>query len=215
MEFFDSTKSIAENLSLISNPILAMFAVVGVVQIFQAKKALVINSKRDAANLATQQIKDYNERIIPVLTKYDFALIEDKVSAIKIEVGEFSEAYLIEKLGNKLVLDKYKESIKYVVLLCDALNALEAFSTYFTKGVADEQIAYSAVGRTFCYSVENYFFEISSCRNENDPTYQNIIELYHIWKPRLDKDRLIREQETILKKMSNINSTIVNPIGTK
>jgi hypothetical protein len=215
MDFFDSTKTIVENLSLLSGPILTIFAIVGVFQLFQTKKALIITSKRDAANLAAQQIKDYSERIIPLLSEYDFALLSDKIPSIKIEIGEFNEEYLKEKLGEKKINEISLERIKYIVYQCDALNSLEAFSTYFTKGVADEQIAYSAIGRTFCYSVENYFFEISNHRKESDPTYQNIIELYKLWSERLKKDRLTLEQKEILKKIKNINCKIVEPIGTK
>ncbi|GAW88900.1 hypothetical protein FPS14_contig00012-0012 [Flavobacterium psychrophilum] len=45
---------------------------------------------------------------------------------------------------------------------------MESFSTYFIKGVADEEIAYSSIGRTFCHSVENYSFDISFMRREDD-----------------------------------------------
>ena len=52
MEFFDSSKSIVENLYLLSGPILALLATTGVIQLFITKKTLIVNSKRDAANLA-------------------------------------------------------------------------------------------------------------------------------------------------------------------
>ncbi len=79
MEFFDSSKSIIENLYLLSGPILALLATAGVIQLFIARKTLIVNSKRDAANLAAQQIKDYSERLFPKMRKYDFSLIEEKI----------------------------------------------------------------------------------------------------------------------------------------
>ena len=157
MEFFDSTKSIVENLSLLSGPFVALLATVGLVQLFIAWKTLIVNSKRDAANLAAQQIKDYSERIIPKMTKYDFSLMKEKIERPKIEIGDFNLEYLNQKLGKEKVHKMRMERIKYVELWLNVLNSMEAFATYFTKGVADEGIAFSAIGRTYCFTVENYF----------------------------------------------------------
>ncbi len=215
MEFFDSTKSIVENLYLLCGPLLTILATTGVIQIIIAKKALVISSKRDAANLAAQQLRDYGERIIPTMTKYDLALLKEKILPSKMGIGEFNRVDLIEKLGQMAYTAKRKELQKFLVLELNALNALEGFSTYFTKGVADEQIAYSAIGRTFCASVEGYYFVISDCRPKNDSSCQNIIELYKIWSVRLQKDLLTNEQEVLLKQLSIIKDKSVDPIGTK
>lgn len=92
---------------------------------------------------------------------------------------------------------------------------MEAFATYFTKGVADEEIAFSSIGRTYCYSVENYFFEIADCRSLDDEhSFQNIIDLYKIWKERLKKIQLTKEQEELLLKLHQVKETKINPIGT-
>jgi hypothetical protein len=217
MEFFDSTKSIVENLYLLSGPILTLLAVAGVIQLFLTKRTLVISSKRDAANLSAQQLKDYSERIIPTMTKYDFSLRKDKLQTVNIEISDFDVNYLIEKLGEEKVREIRLERMKYLVNQLNALNALESFSTYFTKGIADEQIAYSAIGRSFCFTIEHYFFEISCCRNSkvNDKSFQNTIDLYNMWKSRLKKEILTKEQEEILKRLNNINDEVINPIGTK
>ena len=216
MEFFDSSKSIVENLYLLSGPILALLATAGVIQLFITRKTLIVNSKRDAANLAAQQIRDYSERIIPKMTKYDFSLIKEKIEDPKIEIGDFSVEYLNQKLGVTTVTKIRHERLKYLSLWLDILNSMEAFATYFTKGVADEEIAFSSIGRTYCYSVENYFFEISDCRNlKDDYSFQNIIDLYKIWNERLKKIKLTKEQKELMHKLHQVNETKIDPIGTK
>lgn len=216
MEFFDSSKSIVENLYLLSGPILTLLAIAGVIQLFITRKTLIVNSKRDAANLAAQQIKDYSTTIIPKMTKYDLSLMKDKINSAKIEIGDFNVEYLIKILGKEKVSEVRKERLKYLVLWLDVLNSMEAFATYFTKGVADEEIAFSSIGRTYCYSVENYFFEISNCRNlKDDNSFQNIIDLYTIWKERLKKIQLTKEQEELMLKLHKVNETKIDPIGTK
>ncbi|QRX63651.1 hypothetical protein JS578_12475 [Dysgonomonadaceae bacterium zrk40] len=216
MEFFDTSKSIVENLYLLSGPILTLLAIAGVIQLFITRKTLIINSKRDAANLAAQQIKDYSVRIIPKMTKYDFSLIKEKIEKTKIEIGDFNVEYLNQKLGAKKVSEVRNERLKFLVLWLDVLNSMEAFATYFTKGVADEEIAFSSIGRTYCYSVENYFFEIADCRNlKDDNSFQNIIDLYKIWKERLKKIQLTKEQEELMLKLHQVNETKIDPIGTK
>lgn len=216
MEFFDTSKSIVENLYLLSGPILTLLAIAGVIQLFITRKTLIINSKRDAANLAAQQIKDYSVRIIPKMTKYDFSLIKEKIEKTKIEIGDFNVEYLVQKLGAKKVSEVRNERLKFLVLWLDVLNSMEAFATYFTKGVADEEIAFSSIGRTYCYSVENYFFEIADCRNlKDDNSFQNIIDLYKIWKERLKKIQLTKEQEELMLKLHQVNETKIDPIGTK
>lgn len=216
MEFFDSSKSIVENLYLLSGPILTLLATAGVVQLFITRKTLIINSKRDAANLAAQQIKDYSDRIIPRITKYDYILLKENIENIKIEIGDFNIEYLNQKLGEKKVNEILKERLKFVSFWLDVLNPMEAFATYFTKGVADEEIAFSSIGRTYCYSVENYFFEIANCRNlKDDNSFQNLIDLYKIWKERLKKNQLTKEQEELLVKLHQVKETKIEPIGTK
>jgi hypothetical protein len=122
MEFFDSSKSIIENLYLLSGPILALLAIAGVIQLFIARKTLIVNSQRDAAKLAAQQIKDYCERLIPLMTKYDFGLRKEKIKDIKIEIGDFNVNYLEKKLGKKTTMDLRLERLKFLVLYLDVLS---------------------------------------------------------------------------------------------
>lgn len=77
----------------------------------------------------------------------------------------------------EVVNEKIIEKFKVLKLFLKLTNALEAFSMYFNKGVGDEEIAFSSVGRTFCVNVGYLFFDIATLINEGDTTYQNLTSL--------------------------------------
>ncbi len=80
MELFDSTKSVIENLYLLSGPILAVFGFLIFYQIKLAKKSILIsenqiiqaqehiktNSLRDAASIAAERVVFFVSTILPL-----------------------------------------------------------------------------------------------------------------------------------------------------
>ncbi|GAQ48587.1 hypothetical protein FPK15_contig00013-0033 [Flavobacterium psychrophilum] len=93
---------------------------------------------------------------------------------------------------------------------------MESFSTYFIKGVADEEIAYSSIGRTFCHSVENYSFDISFMRREDDlQVFNNLVALYHIWKSRLNSEKISKELLNKQNELKKIQIKKVDILGAK
>lgn len=215
MEFFDTTKSIIENVYLLSGPVLAILGGVAIMQLRLTKKAMITNSQREAANLAASQISTYNNQIIPLIDKLYLFERENKLNKIKIEIGEFNRDYLIKIVGKKEFNKLNKERIINGTHFLRVVNSLEAFATYFTKGVADEDIAFSAVGRTFCFSIESMFFDIASCLETNDNSFQNIIELYQIWNDRLVKQKLTSKNIQLMNELEKISDNKISPIGTK
>nr|WP_298926528.1 hypothetical protein [uncultured Allomuricauda sp.] len=216
MEFFDSSKSIVENLSLLSGPIVAILGIVAILQLRLTKKVMKTNSEREAASLASQEIRVYNNSIIPLLDDLYFFEQENKLTRPKIEIGQFNEKYLIEQLGLKKYAQLFKEREKPIVKIIAIINALEAFATYFTGGVADEKLAFSAVGASYCYHVESMFFDLSTAiKDENDKNFQNVIELYHIWNDRIKKQKLTNQLEKLGQSIKSIDDKSIDPIGTK
>jgi hypothetical protein len=63
-------------------------------------------------------------------------------------------------MGQVAFQEAVNKRIKICQIVLNALNAMEAFSVYFIKEVADEEIAFSSIGRTFVYSVETYYFDL-------------------------------------------------------
>ena len=216
MEWIDTSKSILENLYFLSGFILTITLVIGIIQISLTKKSLKTNSNRAAANLAANQIEIYCNKIIRLQNNIFFKETEKKVPNIKLEVGEFNKSYLIKKLGEATYENNIKERFPVTLYVLDVLNAMESFAIYFTKGVADEEIAYSSIGRTYCNTVEDLYFDIASyLSDDNDKSFSNLIELYKLWKVRLKSEKLSAEKEQLLQELDKLKIEKIKPIGTE
>ena len=217
MQLFDNSKSIIENLYFLSGPVLAFLGLAAIMQLRLTKKAIVTSSKREAARLSAKQIDHYNNQIIPLLDDLFRIRLKEKIEDVVIEVGDFNREAVESKLGKEETKKIIVARIKLIIPVLRVINSMEAFSTYFTKGVADEEIAYSAVGRTFCNSIEGLYFDIATClKKDEDSSFQNIIRLYQIWSARLKKEKLYKDKEKILNQITTIGEDKkVDPIGTK
>lgn len=215
MEIFDSTKSLLENLYYLSGILILISIIIALIQLSIAKKTLKINSKRDAATLAAKQVEIYMTRVIPLHNKIFHYELKEKIERPEISVGEFTTEVLIEKMGKDEYLKVAKERMKLLSICLATLNSMEAFSVYFIKEVADEEIAFSSVGRTFTKSVESLYFDIASCRSKESKPFQNLIELYGIWKNKLSKEKLENDKIDLAKQLDAIESVSIKPLGTK
>jgi hypothetical protein len=216
MELIDKSKSILENAYFVSGILILVTVVVGIVQVILAKRTLKINSRREAAKLAAEQIEIYMIRVIPLHNKLFYAEAEHKVKSVKLNVSEFTIKALIEAMGEESYKAAVKDRIKLVTYTLNVINSMEAFSVYFTKGVADEEIAFSAVGQTFVKSVESMYFDIASCINDSDDkSFQNLVQLYKLWSERFKKGKLLKDYKSLEEQLRSIEDVTIGPIGTR
>ncbi|HEY5590827.1 MAG TPA: hypothetical protein VIK55_07385 [Paludibacter sp.] len=216
MEFFDSTKSIIENAYYLSGVLILISLIITLSQVLLAKKTLEINSKREAAKLAVQQIELYLSKITPLQDEFSMAQESKNIPTVVLEQKEFSLKYLETVMEKSTISKLLKERSPIVMEILNVLNAMEAFSVYFVKGVADEEIAYSSVGGTFVFVVKGLFFDIAtSNEEENGIHFQNLIKLYKIWNARLEKENLTDSFQKIKEQLNGMNTPKINPIGVK
>ena len=198
-------------------------------QIKEAKNYLRTTSKRESASLAAKQIDLFLEKIIPIGNKIHDKKVEVNYPKFEGKINNFTKDELFEL--EKEFLTIFCQKMKDLEFLdFQLINLLEAFATYFTKGIADEEIAFSSVGYTYCDYVETYYPQISFLReyyNPNNP-YNNLIELYKIWNERLEKYKIGSELEKkqsklkqeiedidILSDKFNKESSKIKPLGTE
>lgn len=217
MTIFDHSKSFVENLNFISGPIIALFGLVAIFQLRISKKAMVMTSRRQAAELATEQIKIYVDKIIPLQNKLFISQVKNDFKDINVEnIHNFTYEELKKNTSIENIKTKREEYFKTLSQVGDLLNLMESFAIYFTKGIADEEIAFSSIGSTFCNSVKGLKFELCLIRTESELTgFENIVKLYQIWNPKIISYRI--NQELIKKKQELNNLTIgtVDILGTK
>jgi len=206
MTFFDCSKSIVENLYYLSGILLTISLLIGIYQLYLTKRVFKITSKRAAAEIAVKQIDIFTDKIVPLLNNLFEAEKKHGITKPKIEIRSFTRKHLVEKLKDSEFKRIKTEREKVMLLSIETLNSLEAFSVYFVKKCADEEIAYSALGRTFCESIEGLYFDISFLRPEGrEDSFQNIIDLFKIWNKRLKIEKLNTEKEVLNQQLKALN----------
>lgn len=220
MSFFDSGKSIVENLYLLSGPILAVLGV-GVFlqikmakksiktsenQITQAKEHLKIISKREAATIAAERVVFFLDVIIPVADKFSPSL--EGFPELNIE-GKAIEFSINEELDlnpeySAAFFSKLKTSPTLLTDSLNLLNLLEGFAVYFIEEVASESLAFSSISLSYCSCVEKTYPLLAITREgtESLKPFTNLIKLYTLWKNRIhqyESDAILAAQEDALK----------------
>lgn len=91
-------REVLELFYFLSGPLLVILGIVGLQQIFVAKKDIYVRSKREAAVLAATQAQLYNEKIIPLLDKFDLLLKEKAVPTYKGGGIDFSYQEVLKRM---------------------------------------------------------------------------------------------------------------------
>lgn len=100
------------------------------------------------------------------------------------------------------------------------MNELEAISAAFTSGVADEATGFKIIGRSFCGTVQCEYDLIALSRDKSKEAqgyWNNIVQLYKMWSPRLKEVELRQAKERLDILMAGLaaQQTRVAPIGTE
>lgn len=93
------------------------------------------------------------------------------------------------------------------------LNRLEYFAAAMTCGIAKEELVFNPLAVTYCETVEELYYCICHARTVNDKVYTNIIQLYNIWKPKLDKEKLLQKQDELKGKIEAIQDVNIRSLG--
>ena len=200
----ETFKSHLENLSFISGIVVATAALFGLRQLSLFKKDIHLRNERAAKERAIE----YSQRYLNVFCQLDGVFHAEVkkagLSSYKGEIGDFTRSSLPERLP------KNSFGRMNCTSCVAALNELCALSAAFVAGVADEQVGFKIIGRTFCGAVQQYYDLLAIVRT--DPVhafYGPIVELYKVWSPRLTRAELEQERTKIV---ADINAQVDNPI---
>jgi len=86
---------------------------------------------------------------------------------------------------------------------------------HFTKQIADEDIAFQTVGKSFLDYVENYHPIILIMNTAQKGTaFRNIRELYAIWQNKTKRQTLTQLSKKVKEELEKTVDTNVKPYGT-
>lgn len=174
------------------------------------KRVSQLNAKRAAFALATEQCRYYLTEVIPRLNALDKILSEMGVESFGTTDIHIEKDGVKFSVKPKKLTDKQSKDLVGPTL--NAYNALEAFSVNFTSGVAEEFMAFSSVGRTFCNSVQKFLPELIGLSESG--YFRNTLELFALWYPRFKKRELEQKKLLLDQQYDKIRDVRIKPIGT-
>ncbi len=211
-----------EKISAISQIVLGISGLVALSQIWLFRKVSKTDSQRESIKYSSELVAVYLKDIIPLINiALDKLFKEKKYSYFK---GDKLNDFFWEELQESPKRKKHMETLSSSGALCShmeilvnsTLNQTESFATPFISKVADEEIAFQALGRTYCETVEGFYPFYCLIRNRKDyvPYLNNTILLYKLWSARLETLGLEKIQLDAEIALLKIHKESLRPIGT-
>jgi hypothetical protein len=165
--------------------------------------------------LAATQCDQYQKHIIPLINVLDAAIEKHEIilfkkAEIDIKDGDIRVRHKLSKEEFSTEIKKIASIVKETVAV---YNALEAFAVFFIAGVADEKIAFSSVGETYCWSVRKYLPDIVLLTGYGN-YYKNMISLFLLWNSRLERQALLKAKNKIEDRIQSVSNKFITPVGT-
>lgn len=200
-----------ELLYFLSGVFLACVALYGLRQVKLMKYDIQLRTERAAKEKALE----YSGRYLSTEVSLDDRFIDDCTkaklpSSYPGPIGDFTAASVprefVKAASRRVEIDSWRL----------ALNELETIAAAFVNGIADEQLGFSIIGRSFCASVAQKYDVISGCRSDKaQPYFENVVTLYHIWAPRLSKSELAARRLELDSQISAIPDKHVPALGSE
>lgn len=195
-------------ISPIAQVIIGIAALIALRQISISKENITTQSRRESIKYATDLVKVYLSEIIPISDQFYHIQLKFGLPTfmddIKLKFFTFEELKKSPKPLISHFLQTYKlmkNDGEFLTKSTELANTLEAFATPFISGVADEAIAFTAIGRTFCDSIKYGYFTYCIVRQKKLGTnyYENTIALYNLWAPRAETmEKSIKEERELM-----------------
>jgi hypothetical protein len=182
-------------------------------QLEVSRADIVLRSRREAIAAALEQCKRYAESIVP-----HFDAIHKEMTAKKYPFPKSVDPQFpfISEAEDPLGAQIWATDVALRVKIIQTLNELESFAMYFANDLADESVAFTPTGLGFCQICEYYRLFIGVYRQPDKvKLYQNLVKLYGIWKPRLERTVLEEQGRSLEAKMQKLPADKKgSPLGT-
>ena len=192
-------------------------------QIRISKKSINISSEIASAQYTGQLIKDFYKETEPAINELGdfYRKIGYKAFEGKLDL----EFFTLEELKKTKYLSHFDNSVKKVLgtpegtrKVSRVTNGLDIFAVSCAKGIANDEIAFSAIGRLFCENVRELYYVYCLLRQEQKGSeecffYKNTIDLYKIWSSRIERYNLLSTQKELEKNLSIFKDSKIQTIG--
>ena len=207
-QFVSQAKPYLEILYYLSMLSLAIVGAIGLRQIFLLKYGIRTRNLRAANKEAIALIDRYSGKYVPIYNDHYAQLKKDHVPEFDGEVGDFSLTRKsdLERARNRLVQGEH---------WLDVLNELEVIAAGINSRLANEELAFSAFGKSFCKTVERSYDVICIIRSAAIiKYYNNIVDLYRRWGARIKRLELERKKAQVDDQLRKTIDQKIESIGT-
>ena len=184
----------------------SVLLLLGLVLAWFQVRAINSSSKLANARLAKEKAIEastrYIEKAISITNNEHIFRQEKGYGYFRGECGNFSL--------NTLDKSQREEGIKILssnFQIVETLNELELIAAYFVSTVADEEVGFRIIGRSFCVTVKDRYDVITllSSRSLSQTYWSNIIALYQIWAPKLERGELDISLRSLQEKLASLD----------
>lgn len=183
----------------LSGIILAAAAIYGLQQVRLMKRDMRMRSDRASKEKAIEYIAQYFSKYVPLDKTFNDQCEANKLVGYTGPIGDFGLFDLPSEYRNR--------ARRRFDIPCwlPALNELQTIAAAFAYGVANDKLGFQAIGRTFCSTVATKYDILCITRsNDASPYYQAIVDLFHLWAPRLKKSELSALRENVNQKLASL-----------
>lgn len=186
----ESLRNVLEIFYFAAAPLLLLILVLWVKQLKTSGQNHTMQCQHQAAALTERQCQRYVDTIVPLFDKLKQVFKDYELPTYKGEISSFTQECLLD-MAEDWSPECYQGFNDNLETVLENLNTLESFAIYFTKGLADEEIAFTYVGLSYCKLVEDLYPYLSAVREMKKINYFNhIVELYRLWSDRIASSNL-------------------------
>lgn len=187
----------AELLGFVKDALITLAVLFGVQQVVLARRSLKEEQQRNldeheraSKTVAVEYAARFTASFGPKYIAFINEVVRAGLSPYRGPVGDFTFLSIPSQLRNAAVQRSRLPSSS------GALDELEVFAAAHTTGVADEETGFRLNGRMFCLIAAQDFYDLL-CIEQEQGYYLSIVELYRLWSPRLERQKLTRSKELL------------------
>lgn len=197
MDMLQQVRPWAELLYFTAGIVLAGVGVYGLQQIRLMKRDMEIRSQRAAREKAIEYISRYFAEFVPLQNRSFADSTNQGLKSYDGPLGDFTMASMSP--GDRAQAFKRFRLNSWM----PAFNELQPIAAAFVYGVADDQLGFQTIGRTFCATVASGYDILCIARNDSSCRhYQGIVDLFRRWEPRLTKSELTVRREHVDRQLA-------------
>jgi hypothetical protein len=201
---------------------LTVMGFIGLRSLVLTKKDMLTRAQRDARESAIERFEEMAGTILPDNARLWTAIAASKIDpilvpnpgAVRFDPENQEHVNLAKKVREKLSSEVVKDTIFF-------LNQLETWAAYFTKRLADHEIAFGPCAAVFCSAVWQHYAILLKCRADTTAgKVPNLVELFTSWRGQLADAELALREEDLEKQQAALmtargknKSTLQPPLG--